>query len=244
MEAWSRRSLRVADGAGSRSEPLQENRDHGRLCAAAVARRSDAHLEPRAALAREWDLDRLARRLDELAGSGTRSVAARPASTPAIRKRASRQVLKIATFNINNVNRRLSNLLGWLSGSKPAVVCLQELKSPDKAFPMETIRGAGYEAIGAASEPITAWQSSRTSASRSVQRLAAGRCDDTQSRYIEAAVKGVLIASSTCPTGTRSRARNSSTSWRGSSASSTMRGPLCSGCTCRAGRRFQCRADR
>src|SRR4029077_1494533 len=100
-----------------------------------------------AALAREWDLDRLARRLTELAGPGTSAVATRAASTPAIRKRGSRQVLKIATFNINNVNRRLPKLLGWLGGAKPAVVCLQELKSSDDAFPAETIRGAGYEAI-------------------------------------------------------------------------------------------------
>ena len=155
-----------------------------------------------AALAREWDLDRLARRLAELAGPGTSSVAARPASTPAIRKRGSRQVLKIATFNINNVNRRLPNLLGWLSGSKPAVVCLQELKSSDDAFPVEAIRGAGYEAI---------WRGERTyngvailsnigEPQRTRDRLP-GDPKDSQSRYIEAAVKGILIASIYLPNG-------------------------------------------
>jgi exodeoxyribonuclease III len=40
--------------------------------------------------------------------------------------------MKIATFNINNVNRRLDNLLGWLAVAEPDVVCLQELKATDK----------------------------------------------------------------------------------------------------------------
>jgi hypothetical protein len=52
--------------------------------------------------------------------------------------------MKIATFNINNVNKRLGNLLAWLRIAKPDVVCLQELKATDAEFPMSTIEGAGY----------------------------------------------------------------------------------------------------
>ena len=55
--------------------------------------------------------------------------------------------MKIATFNINNVNRRLPNLLRWLKQAKPDVVCLQELKSTDRDFPIEAIRKAGYSAV-------------------------------------------------------------------------------------------------
>jgi exodeoxyribonuclease III len=155
-----------------------------------------------AALAREWDLDRLARRLTELAGPGTSSVATRAASTPAIRKRGSRQVLKIATFNINNVNRRLPNLLGWLGGAKPAVVCLQELKSSDDAFPVEAIRGAGYDAIwrGERTYNGVAMLSNIGEPQRTRDRLP-GDPKDSQSRYIEAAVKGILIASIYLPNG-------------------------------------------
>jgi exodeoxyribonuclease-3 len=40
-------------------------------------------------------------------------------------------LMKIATFNINNVNRRLPNLLQWLGEAEPDVVCLQELKCTD-----------------------------------------------------------------------------------------------------------------
>ena len=71
-----------------------------------------------AALAREWDLERLARRLAEPRGlepARRRS----PGQQPRIAQRGSRQALKIATFNINNVNRRLPNLLGWLGSRSP-----------------------------------------------------------------------------------------------------------------------------
>jgi exonuclease III len=46
------------------------------------------------------------------------------------------RAIKLATFNINNINRRLPNLLRWLKDAKPDVVCIQELKctdSPDAA---------------------------------------------------------------------------------------------------------------
>ena len=43
--------------------------------------------------------------------------------------------MKIATFNINNVNKRLRNLVAWLENAKPDVVCLQELKATDSEFP-------------------------------------------------------------------------------------------------------------
>ena len=54
--------------------------------------------------------------------------------------------MKIATFNINNINRRLPNLLQWLQRAKPDIVCLQELKSTDAEFPRSAIAKAGYTA--------------------------------------------------------------------------------------------------
>src|SRR5262252_341698 len=45
--------------------------------------------------------------------------------------------MKIATFNINNVNKRLANLLAWLRAAAPDAVCLQELKSTDAEFPVD-----------------------------------------------------------------------------------------------------------
>jgi exodeoxyribonuclease III len=55
--------------------------------------------------------------------------------------------MKIATFNINNINRRLPNLLRWLQQAKPDIVCLQEIKSVDKDFPVHAINKAGYGAV-------------------------------------------------------------------------------------------------
>ena len=55
--------------------------------------------------------------------------------------------MKIATFNINNINRRLPNLLAWLKSAKPDVVCLQELKATDRQFPRTAIADAGYGAV-------------------------------------------------------------------------------------------------
>jgi exodeoxyribonuclease III len=110
--------------------------------------------------------------------------------------------MKIATFNINNVNKRLANLLDWLAAAKPDVVCLQELKAEDAEFPLAAIEKAGYGAV---------WRGQKTW--NGVALLARGTTPivtrtelpgdpgDGQSRYIEAAVNGVLITSLYAPNG-------------------------------------------
>ena len=55
--------------------------------------------------------------------------------------------MKIATFNINGVNKRLDILLTWLAAAEPDVVCLQELKATDGQFPKAAIEEAGYGAV-------------------------------------------------------------------------------------------------
>ncbi len=60
--------------------------------------------------------------------------------------------MKIATFNINNINKRLANLLNWLEKEKPEIVCLQELKTEQYSFPADALRSAGYELIWAGQE--------------------------------------------------------------------------------------------
>jgi exonuclease III len=50
-------------------------------------------------------------------------------------------------YNINNLNRRLPNLLVWLKAAQPDIVCLQELKCSDEEFPSEAIERAGYHAV-------------------------------------------------------------------------------------------------
>ena len=50
-------------------------------------------------------------------------------------------------FNINNVNKRLANLLDWLRTARPDVACLQGLKATGSEFPVAAIGKAGYGAI-------------------------------------------------------------------------------------------------
>ena len=69
--------------------------------------------------------------------------------------------MKIGTFNINNINRRLPNLLAWLKVAKPDIVCLQELKCTDAEFPADEIGKAGYQAVwrGQTAAPTSGWWS-------------------------------------------------------------------------------------
>jgi len=52
--------------------------------------------------------------------------------------------MKLATWNVNSVKVRLPQLLEWLSGAKPDVACLQELKSEAANFPRAELEAAGY----------------------------------------------------------------------------------------------------
>lgn len=109
--------------------------------------------------------------------------------------------MKIATFNINGINRRLDNLLEWLRAAEPDVVCLQELKATDSQFPRAALEKASY---GAVWRGQTAWNGVAILARDTEPVLTrAGLPDapDAQARYIEAAVNGILIASLYAPNG-------------------------------------------
>ena len=58
--------------------------------------------------------------------------------------------MKVASFNINNINRRLANLFDWLRKAEPDIVCVQELKAADNEFPATAIRQAGFHAARSA----------------------------------------------------------------------------------------------
>lgn len=110
--------------------------------------------------------------------------------------------MKIATFNVNGINGRLSVLLRWLAEAEPDVVCLQELKAPQGKFPEAAIRDAGYGAIWHGQK---SWNGvailARGADPIETRRGLPGDEEDTQSRYIEAAVKGVLIGCLYLPNG-------------------------------------------
>jgi exodeoxyribonuclease-3 len=93
--------------------------------------------------------------------------------------------VKIATFNINNVNNRLANLLAWLAAARPDVVCLQELKATNSAFPAVAIRDAGY---GAVWQGQPSWNGvailARDATPALTRRHLPGDPSDTQSRFL------------------------------------------------------------
>jgi exodeoxyribonuclease-3 len=110
--------------------------------------------------------------------------------------------VKVATFNINNINKRLENLLAWLAETEPDVVCLQELKVEQGAFPAHALRALGYEAVW---QGERSWNGvailSRNHAPILTRSSLPGNPEDSQARYIEAAVNGVLITSIYLPNG-------------------------------------------
>ena len=110
--------------------------------------------------------------------------------------------MKLATFNINNINKRLPQLLDWLTAAAPDVVCLQELKAADDGFPIAAISAAGY---GAVWQGQPSWNGvailARGADPVLTRRSLPGDPADKQARYIEAAVGGVLVASLYLPNG-------------------------------------------
>jgi exodeoxyribonuclease-3 len=110
--------------------------------------------------------------------------------------------MKVATFNINNINRRLPNLLLWLQQAKPDIVALQELKSSDDDFPLSAIENAGY---GAAWRGQKTWNGVAILARQAdpvlIRTELPGDAADKEARYIEAAVKGIIVTSIYLPNG-------------------------------------------
>jgi exodeoxyribonuclease-3 len=115
--------------------------------------------------------------------------------------------VKVATFNINNINKRLDNLLAWLVKAEPDVVSLQELKAEQEAFPVNALRTLGYEAVW---QGERSWNGVAILARNHVPVLTCTSLpgnpkvsfpEDRQARYIEAAVQGVLFTSIYLPNG-------------------------------------------
>lgn len=116
----------------------------------------------------------------------------------ASRRRSRRKsgTVKLATFNVNDVVKRLPNVVRWLAKTSPDIVCLQELKCEDHRFPDQTFRDLGYSSV---------WKGQRTWNGVAILSKGSepiltrtelpGDPDDAQARYIEAAVKGIVVAS-------------------------------------------------
>ena len=103
---------------------------------------------------------------------------------------------------MNGVKARLPRLIEWLDETKPDIVCLQELKSSDETIPIADVEAAGYRGVyhgqkGFNGVAILA----REEAPVLVRKGLDGEAEDEMSRYIEADVKGVRVASIYLPNG-------------------------------------------
>ena len=110
--------------------------------------------------------------------------------------------MKVATFNINNVNKRLPNLLRWLRTARPDAVALQELKATDAEFPAAAIEKAGYGAVWRGQK---SWNGvailARNAEPILIRNALPGDPGDREARYIEAAVRGIVVTSIYLPNG-------------------------------------------
>ncbi|WP_326524734.1 exodeoxyribonuclease III [Sphingomonas sp.] len=110
--------------------------------------------------------------------------------------------MKIVSYNVNGIKARLPRLIEYLNEAKPDVVCLQELKSADEGFPVTDIEAAGYGAVWHGQK---GWNGvailARDAQPVERQKGLAGEPEDEHSRYIEAEVAGVVIASIYLPNG-------------------------------------------
>jgi exodeoxyribonuclease-3 len=110
--------------------------------------------------------------------------------------------MKLATYNVNGINSRLPVLLRWLEQSAPDIVCLQELKAPNERFPDAAIRELGYDVIWHGQK---SWNGvailSRVGEIHEIRRTLPGDDEDSHSRYIEAAVNGIIVAGLYLPNG-------------------------------------------
>jgi len=118
----------------------------------------------------------------------------------AVAKRPTEEV-RIATYNVNGVRGRLPRLLEWLAETSPDIACLQEIKTSDDRVPASAVEGAGYHAL---------WHGQRAHHGvailarhplRERRRGLPGDSDDRESRYVEADVQGLVVASVYLPNG-------------------------------------------
>lgn len=110
--------------------------------------------------------------------------------------------VKLATYNINGIRSRLPRLIDWLNRESPDIVCLQELKAVDADFPVDAVRSAGYSALWSGQK---SWNGVAILAKGAqpvlIRRGLPGNDADPQSRFLQAAVDGIVVACLYLPNG-------------------------------------------
>jgi exodeoxyribonuclease-3 len=113
------------------------------------------------------------------------------------------RLLRLATWNVNSLTARLPRVLELLSEHAPGIVCLQETKVSDAAFPEAELREAGYATVhhsagrwaGVAILAREDWPPEQPAAGLPGEPVA------TEARWVEATVGGLRVASVYVPNG-------------------------------------------
>jgi len=108
--------------------------------------------------------------------------------------------MKIATWNVNSLKVRLPHLLDWLAATQTDVICLQETKQEDTAFPRTALEAAGYQVAFAGQKTYNGVAILARARLADVQVGMPGFADE-QKRVIAASVAGVRVVCVYIPNG-------------------------------------------
>ena len=113
--------------------------------------------------------------------------------------------MKIATWNINGVRARLDGATAWLKDARPDILCLQELKCEDAAFPAEVFGDLGYNVATRGQKGFNGVALLSKLPLDAVSRALPGDGDDDQARFVDAVVSvaggAIRVASLYAPNG-------------------------------------------
>ena len=113
--------------------------------------------------------------------------------------------MRIATWNVNSIRQRMENLQAWLAETGPDIVCLQEIKCMDDAFPREAFETLGYNVAVHGQKTFNGVALLSKLPFDEVKSGLEGDDADVQARFLEAqvSVKGgvVRVASLYLPNG-------------------------------------------
>ena len=137
--------------------------------------------------------------------------------------------MRIATWNVNSIRQRLDPLVSWLKDCSPDIVCLQEIKCVDEAFPREALEALGYNVVTHGQKTFNGVALLSKLPFDETKSGLAGDDEDAHARFLE----GVVTAEAwrrcgspafICPMATRRRRKNTPTSSNGCRGFLTIRG--------------------
>src|SRR3954463_16443826 len=96
--------------------------------------------------------------------------------------------MRIATWNVNSIKQRMDNAASWLAERQPDIVCLQETKCVDEAFPREAFEALGYNVAVHGQKAFNGVAILSKAPFDEVTARLPGDQDDAQARFLEAVI--------------------------------------------------------